>query len=143
MAIDLKLNKQITINATTAEVWDTLVNPDMIKEYLYGTKVISDWKLGSEILFTGSWEGKDYMDKGKIMKLLPEKCFQYSYWSGFSGLPDKPENYMIITFELENVGDHTILKLTQSNFNNKTQYEHSDKGWDASLDIIKKLLEQG
>lgn len=141
MAIDLKLTKQISIKAPLAVVWDALVNPEMIKQYLYGTTVISDWKLGSELLFTGKWEGKEYVDKGKIMKLQPEKCFQYSYWSGFSGLADKPENYMVITFEIEKEGEGTLLKLTQSNFNNKTQYEHSDKGWDASFGIIKKILE--
>lgn len=142
MTTDLILNKQITINAPIAAVWNGLIDPEVIKQYLYGTNAVSDWKEGSELLFTGTWEGQDYTDKGKILKLESEKCFKYTYWSGFSGLPDEPENYMVISFELETANNGTKLKLTQSNFNNETQYEHSDKGWDASLDILKSVLEE-
>jgi hypothetical protein len=34
-----------------------------------GTEVISDWKEGSTIIYTGEYEGKKYHDKGLIKKL--------------------------------------------------------------------------
>jgi hypothetical protein len=35
-----------------------------------------------------------------------------------------------------------MLTLTQSNFATETMYEHSDKNWDAALEIVKNLTEK-
>lgn len=142
MAIDKILKKTININTPASKVWDALTNPDLIKVWLFGTKVITDWKAGSQILFTGNWQGTDYADKGTILKFDKEKEFQYSYWSGFSGLPDKLENYAIITFQLIPKDNSTILTLTTSNIANETMYEHSDKNWDTTLELMKNIIEK-
>ena len=67
---------------------------------------------------------------------------QYDYWSGFSGTTDSPENYSIIEFNLINNGEQTTLRLKHSNFSTPTMYEHSDKNWEETLDVIKKLAEE-
>jgi uncharacterized protein YndB with AHSA1/START domain len=61
--------QEIIINAPTSKVWDALVNPEMIKQYMFGTNAISDWKKGSPIVFKGEWQGKTYEDKGVILRL--------------------------------------------------------------------------
>lgn len=142
MATDKILNKTININAPVSKVWNTLTNPDFMKEWLYGTKVIYNPKAGVPILFTGNWQGTEYKDKGTILKFETEKIFQYNYWSSFSGLPDSTENYSIITFELTENDNITELSLTQSNFATQTSYEHSDKNWDPALELIKKISEK-
>jgi|SRR6185369_1026570 len=142
MATDKILIKTIRINTTTSKVWNALTDPDIIKQWLFGTNVISDWKVGSQILFTGNWQGKDYKDKGTILQLEKEKTFQYSYWSGFSGLPDSPENYTIVSFILTPINNGTELNLTQKNFPTETGYEHSDKNWDMTLDLMKNIIEK-
>jgi uncharacterized protein YndB with AHSA1/START domain len=142
MPTELTLKKSINITASTAKVWNALTNPELIKEWLFGTKVISDWKVGTSILFTGNWQGTDYADKGTILKFDIEKIFQYSYWSGFSGLPDLPENYSVITFALTPKDNTTTVTLTQSNFATDMAYEHSDKNWDTTLVGIKKITKR-
>ena len=143
MAIDKILTKPININATPSKIWDALTNPDIIKHWLFGTNVISDWKVGSQILFTGNWQGTDYKDKGTILQFEKEKIFRYSYRSGFSGLPDSStENYSIITFMLAPTNNSTQLTLTQTNFATDTAYEHSDKNWKATLDLMKNIIEK-
>jgi len=142
MPIDKTLTKKITINAPTSKVWEALTNPEVIKEWLFGTNVISDWKVGSPIFFTGVWQGTEYRDKGTVLQFEKEKVFQYNYWSGFSGLEDIPENYSIITFKLTPAADGTELTLTHSHFPTETGYEHSDKNWDATLDLMKKIIEK-
>ena len=132
----------MSINAPTSEVWIALTNPDLIKQWLFGTNVISDWQVGSPILFTGTWQGTEYKDKGTILQFEIEKVFQYNYWSGFSGLPDSIENYSIITFKLIPTANGTQLTLTQSNFATETGYEHSDKNWDVTLELMKKIIER-
>lgn len=139
------LKKNVSIQAPIAKVWNGLVDPEIIKLYLYGTQAISEWKVGTPIVFTGVWEGKEYKDHGTILQFEKEKIFQYDYWSNFSGIPDVPENYSKIMFELksDNVdGTSTLLSLTQENFPTQTSYEHSDTGWDHSLKILKEYLEK-
>ena len=46
------------IHAPISKVWQALVNPEIIKQYLFNTDVISDWKVGSPITYRGEWEGK-------------------------------------------------------------------------------------
>jgi len=142
MKNDLTVRKTVKINADASKVWNAITNPKMIKKYLFGTKVSTDWKVGSEISFQGNWQGKKFRDKGVIEKFEIEKLFQYTYWSVFSGLEDKKENYSLITFELS--GDNKITKLTvsQRGFADKTSQEHSDKGWSMVMQKIKELVEK-
>ena len=55
MKKDLVVRKTVKINANASKVWNALTNPKMIKKYLFGTKVITSWKEGSEIIFQGDW----------------------------------------------------------------------------------------
>lgn len=142
MKNDLTVRKTVKINADASKVWNAITNPKMIKKYLFGTKVSTNWKVGSEISFQGNWQGKKFRDKGVIEKFEIEKLFQYTYWSVFSGLEDKKENYSLVTFELR--GDNKITKLTvsQKGFADKTSQEHSDKGWSMVMQKIKELVEK-
>lgn len=138
------IKKEISLNAPLAKVWEALVKPEIIKEYFYGTHVISEWRTGSSIRFTGTWEGKPYEDKGTILVLEPEKCFSYNYWSNFTGIPDLPENYAIIRFELQQLdAGVTKLQVTQENSPTPGMEENSAQGWADVLNNLKKLLENG
>lgn len=142
------MNKQLiattskAINVPVSKVWDALVNPATIKQYLYGTQTESEWKVGSPIFFRGEWEGKAYEDKGEILELMPEHKLQYSYLSSFSNLPDTPDNYSVVTFELKADGDKTNIAVSQSNFPDETSRSHSEANWKQVLSSLKTLLEQ-
>jgi uncharacterized protein YndB with AHSA1/START domain len=133
----------ININAPAEEVWDALTTPEIIKKYFFGTNAISDWKVGSPIVFRGVWEGKQYEDKGTILKSIPNKLFQYKYWSSMSGIEDMPENYQTITYELsEKDNNKTTLTITQENIPDEKTKEHSEKNWRKVLSDLKNLLEK-
>ncbi len=141
MASELIVKKSININADKAKVWDALVNPEKIKLYLFGTETISDWKVGSPIVFQGVWEGVTYKDKGTILEFIPEQKLKYDYWSSFSKLEDVPENYQQITFDLINQDGKTILTLIQENVPNQIAKEHSEANWGIVLDQLKQIVE--
>ena len=82
----LTVTATIDINADTCKVWDALINPEKIKVYLFGTETISDWKVGSPIIFQGEYQGHKYQDKGTIKNIKPNQLMQYDYWSGFQDL---------------------------------------------------------
>ena len=133
---------RITIKASAEKVWDALTNPKIIKQYLFGTEASSDWKVGSSITYKGVWEGKPYEDKGKILELVPNKLLRSTYWSSFSGLADKPENYNTVTYTVSKADGGTELTVTQDNIQTKEAADHSEGNWASVLQTMKKLLEK-
>jgi uncharacterized protein YndB with AHSA1/START domain len=142
MSTNLLAKATIRINATTERVWDALVTPDAIKQYMFGTNVVSEWREGSPITWQGEWQGKSYEDKGVILKLQPRRTIQYSHFSPLSGLPDKPENYHTVTIDLSVDGDQTHVSLAQDNNATEEARAHSEKNWGMMLAALKKFLEQ-
>jgi uncharacterized protein YndB with AHSA1/START domain len=131
----------VDIKAPIAKVWDALVDPALIKQYMFGTNVVSDWHEGAPIVWKGEWEGKPYKDKGTILQLKPEHVLQYSHFSPLSGQPDVPENYHTVTIELSPRGAGTIVTLSQDNNASEEERQHSEQNWGAMLDSLKKFLE--
>jgi uncharacterized protein YndB with AHSA1/START domain len=118
------------------------VNPEMIKQYLFGTNAVSDWKEGSPIVWQGEWEGKPYEDKGVILQLKPERLLQYSHFSPLAGQADVPEHYHTVTMELSPKGTGTLLLLSQDNNSTEEDREHSEKNWGMMLTGLKTFLEK-
>ena len=131
----------IIINAPTSRVWDALTKPDLIKQYLFGTEVTTDWRVGSPITYQGTWEGKAYKDKGKVLQVEPGKLLVSTFWSSLSGLPDVPENYQTVRYELSAEGSGTRLTIIQDNNATQEEANHSAQNWKFVLDGIKKILE--
>jgi uncharacterized protein YndB with AHSA1/START domain len=131
----------IKINAPISRVWEALTKPEIIKQYFFGTDTTTDWKPGSPIKFTGEWEGKSYEDKGTILDVEPNKLLRYNYWSSMSGIEDKPENYVNITYSLQEEGGQISLSITQENIPDEKTKVHSEENWNMVLGSLKKLLE--
>jgi uncharacterized protein YndB with AHSA1/START domain len=131
----------IIINTPASRVWDALTNPELIKQYLFGTQVTTDWKVGSPITYKGTWEGKVYEDKGKVLQVEPGKLLVSTFWSSLSGLPDVPESYKTVRYDLSTEGSGTRLTITQDNNDSQEEASHSEQNWKMVLDGMKKLLE--
>src|SRR5688572_3785143 len=130
-----------TIDAPVAKVWDAFINPEMIKQYMFGAVVESDWKEGSPITWKGKYEGRAYEDKGVIKKLQPERLLQYTHYSPLAGKPDAPENYHTVTVELSEQDGATRVQLSQDNNADEEAREHTAKFWQGMLETLKKLLQ--
>ena len=130
-----------TINAPASNVWDALTKPDLIKKYLFGTEVTTDWKVGGPITYKGEWEGKEYEDKGKILEFNPEKSLVSTHWSPLSGVPDVPENYHTVTYQLSEKDGKTEVTIIQDNNATEDEKAHSEQNWRTVIDGMKKLLE--
>jgi uncharacterized protein YndB with AHSA1/START domain len=131
----------LNINAPVSKVWDALTNPELIKQYLFGTHVTTDWKVGSPITYEGVWEGKAYKDKGKILQVEPNKLLVSTFWSALAGLPDVPENYQTVRYDLSAAGGGTKLTLTQDNNATQEEADHSAQNWKMVLEGLRKMLE--
>lgn len=142
MKSDIKAQVKTIINAPVSNVWNALTKPEIIKQYFFGTNTVTDWEPGSPIKFTGEWEGKRYEDKGTIMEMVYQKLIKYSYWSSMSGIEDKPENYVIVTYELSGDDYNVTLTITQENIPDEQMKEHSIENWKKVVNNLKNLLEQ-
>lgn len=142
MKSNIKAQASINIHATISNVWEALTNPEIIKKYFFGTNAITDWKVGSPIKFTGEWEGKSYTDKGTILAIQKNKLIKYDYWSSMSGIEDKPENYVIVTYQLSGEGENVNLSVLQENIPDEKMKVHSEENWNKVLKGLKKVVEE-
>lgn len=132
----------IVIDAPPKIVWAALTTPELIRQYFFGTEVISEWKEDSEIKFQGEWEGKKYVDKGLIMKMIPGKLLQHTYFSSFSGMEDSPENYSNVIYELGDEDEQTQLTVKQENMQTQEAKEKAEQNWQGVLENMKGVVEK-
>ncbi len=141
MSKNLIAKAAISIKAPSTRVWDALVTPAAIKQYMFGTNVVSAWKEGSAIVWKGVWQGRSYEDKGVILQLKPARTLQYTHFSPLSGLPDQPGSYHTVTIELSAQGPETRVSLSQDNNSTEQEREHSEKNWEMMLAGLKRFVE--
>ncbi len=140
---ELKVSDSILIHAKPEEVWDALINPAKIKQYLFGTNTSGKWKPGNEIRFEGEFDGQEYSDKGLVQKVDPYNALSYTYWTGFSGLPDSPENYSLVEYQLQQTQKGTMLTWSQKGFVSEEGRAHSETAVKSILTQIKTIVESG
>jgi uncharacterized protein YndB with AHSA1/START domain len=132
---------EIEIDASPAKVWQALTDPEQIKQYMFGSQVVTDWKPGSSILWKGEYEGKTYEDKGEILELEPGRRLKVTHFSPLSGEEDRPENYHTLLYELEEGGGKTRVSLSQDNNPSEEAAEHSRANWQKMLAGLKQVVE--
>lgn len=138
---DTTAQASITIKTSPDRVWQALTDPQLVKQYMFGSEVVTDWKKGSPIVYRGQWEGKPYEDKGVIQEIDPQHKIVMTYFSPFSGAADIPENYMLITYEVTGTDGAVVLTVTQENNKTAEAAERSSSNWKTILDTIKTMLE--
>jgi uncharacterized protein YndB with AHSA1/START domain len=141
MRESLPATAEITIEGSVSQVWDALINPDKIKRYMFGAEAVSDWKVGSPIVWKGEWKGKPFQDKGRILEIQQGKRLRYSHFSPLSGEPDRPESYHTVTIQVEGVDGHVHVDLSQDNAGSEQGREESNRNWSMMLQGLKKTVE--
>jgi uncharacterized protein YndB with AHSA1/START domain len=132
---------QIEIDASSERVWSALTDPDQIEKYMFGSRVETDWKPGSPIVWKGEYEGKRYEDKGEIVEIEPKRRLKVTHFSPLSGQEDVPENYHTLLYELEEHEEETRVSLSQDGNASKEAAEHSKANWQTMLSGLKNLIE--
>lgn len=134
---------EIAIAAPPEKVWAALTTPELIKQFMFGADVHTDWKVGSPLTYTGEYQGKKYEEKGTIKQLEPGKLLAATHFSSMSGKPDVPENYALVTWQLKPENNKTVLSVDQDNIDSEKGVEQSKQNWTGVLASIKKIVEAG
>jgi uncharacterized protein YndB with AHSA1/START domain len=142
MSQHLVATASILTSASREKVWEALVDPDEIKQYLFGTTVTSGWREGDPISWKGEREGEAYEDTGKVVRADPEHALHYTHYSPSSG-PDIPENHHAVKFDLTSEGKATRVTWTEDNHVTEQAKTHAEKNWSQALEGMKRYLELG
>jgi uncharacterized protein YndB with AHSA1/START domain len=130
------------IDASPDEVWGALTDPERIKEYMFGSEVVTDWTQGGSIVWKGEYDGKEYEDRGSILEITPPRHLKMTHFSPSSGREDVPENYHTILYDLEAVGGKTRVTLSQDNNPSADEAEKSRANWEMVLSGLKDVVER-
>ena len=149
MSTPLFISNQIKIHAPIKKVWDILINPEQTKKYMFGCETISDWKIGSPLLWKGHYEGKDVIFvKGHIVSFEKEKLLAYTTFDPNSTMEDIPENYLTVKYLLIVEDNAVLLTVSQGDYSlvaeGERRYQESlngGEGWNPILEEIRKIAE--
>ena len=147
----LVVENNISIHAPIHRVWETLTLPGETKKYMFGCETVSDWKPGSPLLWRGQYEGKEMVFvKGTVLAIEPPVLLTYTVIDPNADMPDIPDNYLHVTYQLAEQDGITSLTVRQDGFEKaadgekryKDVYNNGD-GWNPVLAAIKKVAEAG
>ena len=122
-------------------VWAALTEPDQVRQYLMNTLLLTDWKPGSPITWSGEWEGKPYTDKGEVVEVEEGKRLAYTHFSPLSGAEDSPENYHTLWWNLEEVSGGTQVVLNQDKHSSAEEADRNRENWQQVMQSMKKVAE--
>ena len=132
------------IGAAPDRVWQALTDGALSRQYWYGRRVESDWKVGSTVTFWYDADGEEAVsDRGIVLESKPPRHLSYTFHVEFID-ELKDEHPSRVTFDLEPVGEETKLTLTHDEFEPKSQaLEGCRAGWPVILSSLKSLVETG
>jgi uncharacterized protein YndB with AHSA1/START domain len=129
------------VAASPDRVWQALTDPDQIADYMMGSRVETDWQVGSPITWSGEFDGKPYQDKGEVLEVKPGKLLEVTHYSPLMGEEDRPESYHRVRYELSESPDGTVVALTQDGCDSEEQAQQFSQNWQGMLDGLKKVAE--
>jgi uncharacterized protein YndB with AHSA1/START domain len=127
------------IRASAEELWQALTDPDFTERYWGGTRIESDWKVGSRVSL--GLAGRE-MDSGQVLEYDPPRRLSYSWKVGHSGFENEAASR--VTFEIKPIGEQVQLKLIHDDFEPGSKvFEAVSTGWPMLMASLKSMLETG
>ncbi|MDS0759813.1 SRPBCC domain-containing protein [Xanthomonas citri] len=62
----------VRIFAPASKVWKALTVPELVKQWQYGSDLLTTWEVGTPIIFRNEWNGQVFEQKGTVLEFLPE-----------------------------------------------------------------------
>ena len=137
-----EIRSSTTIDAPIESVWHAITTPSEMKQWFFGVDTEADWRPGGRLVHRGEYNGKPYIDKGEIREFEPPRRLVHTHWSDVSGLPDAPEHYQVVTWDLAPHDGGTEVRITESNLPSDEAAKTSEQGWKSALGALKELVER-
>lgn len=147
----LYVKNSIVIHAPIEKVWEALTNPVLTEKYMFGCRAESAWKPGSELLWKGTYEGKEMIFvKGTVTTIDPPHQLVYTTFDPNGSIEDVTENYLSVSYVLTEEKGATTLTVSQGDYSKVAEGEkrynemyNGGEGWNPILLKIKLLVDEG
>jgi len=142
---ELFIRKSIEVNAPAEALWKVATDNAFIPQYMFGCVAETDWKPGSPLLWKGAADGNIYV-KGHVVAADAPRRLEYTVIDPNNpAVPDIPENYLTMIYEITERGEGSVFELIQGDYSKvaegQKRYEDTLKGDDFILIKIKELAE--
>src|SRR6187455_2030925 len=129
----------VKIKASTRKVWLALTVPELVKQWQYGSDLLTTWEVGTPIVFRNEWNGQVFEQKGTVVEFSPESRLKYSLFFPRADLEDIPENHFFMTYELTESEGVTSLLVRQED--SRPSQPDEPTGGDEGPDVLSWLKE--
>jgi uncharacterized protein YndB with AHSA1/START domain len=130
------------IVSTPDKVWAALTSTEFTRQYFFGRRVESDWKVGSTVRYR--MEDGTLDVEGKVLESDPPRLLSITWHlERTEELRRLPEN--LVTFKIDALGEVVRLTMSESHREgiDEKLLEGGRRGWPIILCGIKTLLETG
>lgn len=132
-----------TFNTPIATLWAILTEAKYSPDYMFNCTLDTTWQVGSDITWQGEYQGYKAFQKGKVLAYQPMNKVSYTTFDPNAGLVDLAENYIHVSYHLNDKGDQTELVIKNETFDgNGERMAHIKQGWQMVLDKLEQLTQQ-
>ncbi len=129
---------EIIVGSTPDSIWNAITKSEMTEQYYFGTRVETDWQVGSPLRYVD--QAGALSSEGKILEIEPESRLKTTFqpvWIDSNG--NSPST---VSWDLQSLGSSTLVKLTHANIDDET-FENAQMhvGWVFVVSSLKSLLE--
>jgi len=130
MSRSLTIKRTYRIQNTASSIWQSLVCPALIDQY---NQNCASLRADSEVC-ERSVEQCDTFQSGDILDYEKDVRVKFSTFDPNAGLANLPQNYIHITYELQELSGETELSITIENFMEETErFSHSQSKWNNEV----------
>jgi uncharacterized protein YndB with AHSA1/START domain len=149
-----RIEKQIELKASPSRVWQALTDYREFGEW-FGVRLDGPFMPGQLSLGNITYPGYEYIKwEALVQSMDPERLFSFTwaqpraldrgvYTGDYSSDPKT-----LVEFRLEKSGDGTLLRVTESGFNNLPDdyrdeaFRRNEGGWSQQMNNIQAYLER-
>ena len=96
---------ETTVNAPASRIWHAITDKEAMKSWYFDMPAFSP-EVGNKFEFTGENDGRKYYHLCTVKEVIPNKKLSHSWrYDGYEG-------DSLVTWELNEAGDQTRVKLT-------------------------------
>ncbi|UFS57451.1 SRPBCC family protein [Subtercola endophyticus] len=103
----------IDIDAGADRVWAAVTQPELVARWQYGSRLLTDWRVGGPIRFVSEWEGQRFEQWGTVLSYEVPRELSYSLFAPRPDLADVPENYFTMTYTVSPVANSSGAPRTR------------------------------
>jgi uncharacterized protein YndB with AHSA1/START domain len=138
----IEFEMTVFIKADSKQVWESLVNPDIVKRYHFIPLIKPVESVGDDVSY--GFEN-NRMIAGKAIEIDRGKKLSHSFvFNPDSHAGTEEDQASVVIYEISEQDGLSILTLTHRGFKERNQtYENVVGGWPYILSSLKTLLETG